>query len=67
MTELNELLKQIAKEQKKQRDYKHIAVKEKVFYNFRMDKAQKGFKSDNAFINYFHNLLNNDKSSEVKK
>ena len=52
-TKLNELLKEISQEQKKQKDFKHLAVKEQTFKSFREQKSQKGFKSDTETIDYF--------------
>ena len=50
---LNELLKQISQEQKKQKDFKHLAVKTQTFKSFREQKSQKGFKSDTETLDFF--------------
>jgi hypothetical protein len=60
---LNELIALINKEQKKQKDFKHLAIKTQTFNSFREQKSQRGFKSDTETIDYFLYLSNsNDKN-----
>ena len=52
-TLLNQIIAQIEKEQAKQKDFKHLAIRTKTFKEFREHKNQKGFKSDTETIDFF--------------